>query len=75
MCIVLDYVCGAGYPPEQAVEVALRTVREYLEQNHEKVCVCVCHFPVGVLFLPLLLLFDEEHAVANRWWLHRDLLF
>uniref|UniRef100_A0A8C1AHS6 Mono-ADP ribosylhydrolase 1 n=1 Tax=Cyprinus carpio carpio TaxID=630221 RepID=A0A8C1AHS6_CYPCA len=25
-----------GYPPDQAVEVALRTVREYLEQNHEK---------------------------------------
>lgn len=25
-----------GYPPEQAVEVALRTVRDYLEQNHEK---------------------------------------
>ncbi|XP_073676860.1 ADP-ribose glycohydrolase MACROD1 [Garra rufa] len=25
-----------GYPPDQAVEVALRTVREYLEQNPEK---------------------------------------
>ncbi|XP_048032298.1 ADP-ribose glycohydrolase MACROD1 isoform X3 [Megalobrama amblycephala] len=25
-----------GYPPDQAVKVALRTVREYLEQNHEK---------------------------------------
>lgn len=25
-----------GYPPEQAVEVALRTVREFLEENHEK---------------------------------------
>lgn len=25
-----------GYPPDQAVEVALKTVREYLEENHEK---------------------------------------
>ncbi|XP_043112897.1 ADP-ribose glycohydrolase MACROD1 isoform X2 [Puntigrus tetrazona] len=25
-----------GYPPDQAVHVALRTVREYLEQNHDK---------------------------------------
>ncbi|XP_052005880.1 ADP-ribose glycohydrolase MACROD1-like isoform X2 [Xyrauchen texanus] len=25
-----------GYPPDQAVEVALKTVREYLEENYEK---------------------------------------
>ncbi|KAA0709554.1 hypothetical protein E1301_Tti004021 [Triplophysa tibetana] len=29
-------MCHAGYPPDQAIEVALRTVREYLEENHEK---------------------------------------
>uniref|UniRef100_A0A4W4FSC7 Macro domain-containing protein n=1 Tax=Electrophorus electricus TaxID=8005 RepID=A0A4W4FSC7_ELEEL len=31
-----------GYPPEQAVEVALKTVREYLEEHHmDRVIFCV----------------------------------
>lgn len=43
VCIFF-YVCVCvcvGYPPEKAVHEALATVREYLEEHHDKVRVCV----------------------------------
>ncbi len=51
-----DVWCGAGYPPDQAVEVALRTVREYLEQNHEKVCI----ISLLVFFLAIVVIVQRE---------------
>uniref|UniRef100_A0A3Q3VNZ1 Macro domain-containing protein n=1 Tax=Mola mola TaxID=94237 RepID=A0A3Q3VNZ1_MOLML len=48
-------VC-AGYPPEQAVHEALATVREYLDEHHDKVRMCPCMignfsfpFPPGII--------------------------
>ena len=47
MCVdllLLFVFDGTGYPPEQAVHEALATVREYLDEHHNEVrlCVCVC---------------------------------